>query len=406
MQSIKTAFFIAYKSIVRGHKSTLAFIIFVLSLSFFNAMFIPGIFSGLLETIIGLEVNTSTADIVVTPQQAPVPKEYIQNEQSVQARIGTIPGVIGTTRTYLSAASLSYDKDKNGVYKHVSAQIIGIDPTESAKTLNINKYLVAGSPLSDTDTDQIVISAALAGGYGLPVPADLGGVKVGDKINVVYANEVARQYTVKGIVNITFGTALSNTYITAKEAESVLSTSNQASQILVKVDDAHSLAYYKQRVQEIVPALQVRTYQDLLAVIQSVLDAFTLIALIVSIISILVATITIFVMIYINAMSKRREIGILKAIGIRGSIIVYSYIFQALFYVLCGAGIGLAFIFGVLLPYLSVYPIQLPFGPMIITFGATLITETLLGFLIAGFFSGLIPSRIVTRQKILKSIWG
>jgi putative ABC transport system permease protein len=407
MNGLKTAFFIAYKSIVRGRRGTLVLMLLILSLSFFNMLFIPAVFSGLLDTIIGLEVNTSTSDIVVTPQEEPVPKSYIQNQEAVQASIRTIPGVLGTTRTYLTPASLSYDKNKDGVYKRVTAQVYGIDPAEASQALDINKYLVEGQPLAPGDTDQIVISAAIAGGRGLPVPSDLGGANVGDKIDVVYGNGVSRQYTIKGIVNITFGTALSNAYISAREAESVLSTANQASQVLVKVDTGtHPLIYYKARIQELVPNLKVQTYQDLLAVIQSVLDAFTLIAAIVSAISVAVAAVTIFVMIYINAVSKRRQIGILKAIGIKENVIVYSYVLQSLFYVFCSVITGLLFVFGILLPILTAHPIMLPFGPLIMAFGATLIGESIAIFFIAGFLSGLIPARIVAREKILQAIWG
>ncbi len=407
MNSLRTAAFIAYKSVVRGRKGTLALMMLILSLSFFNMMFIPGVFSGLLSTITGLLTNTSTSDLVVTPQQTPVPKAFIQNEAQVRAQIKTIPGVVGTARTYLSAGSISYDKDKNGVYKSVSAQIIGIDPSTVDDALSLKQYLVAGQFLSDTDTDQILLPAALAGGYDLPVPSDLGGAKVGDKVNVVYGNGIMRTYTVKGIVSITFGTALTNTYITAREAESVLSASDAASQILVKVDTkAHPLAYYKGRIQSLVPNLKVQMYTELLAVIQSVLDAFTLIAAIVSLISVIVATVTLFVMIYINAVSKRRQIGILKAIGIKENIIVYSYVFQAIFYVSCGVVLGLGIVFGAIEPLLRLYPIRLPFGPLLLSFSFMLAAESVAAFFVAGFFAGLVPARIVAREDILSAIWG
>jgi putative ABC transport system permease protein len=121
---------------------------------------------------------------------------------------------------------------------------------------------------------------------------------------------------------------------------------------------------------------------------------------------VLVAGITIFVMIYINAISKRRQIGILRAIGIKQNIIVYSYVLQALFYVLCGVCLGLLFVFGVLQPFLSVYPITLPFGPLVLSFSVTLIVESVIGFLFAGLLAGYLPARLVARQDILKAIWG
>ncbi len=406
MESLTTSFFIAYKSVSRGRKSTFALMMLILCLSFFNMIFIPGVFSGLLNTIIGLEVDTYTSHIIIAPERDPLPKAFIPNQAALRAQLATIPGVVATVRTYLTAASISYDKDKNGVFKRVSAQIIGVDPSDFNKTLTVNHYVVAGKFLGDDDTDQIVLAAAVAGGYDLPEPNDLGGAKVGDKVQVVYGNGVTRTYTVKGITNILFGPALTNVYITAKEAQSILSTSDSASQILVRVDDESKVDYYKTRVRMIAPSLFVQSYFDLLTAIKPVLDAFTVIALVVSVISVLIAAITIFVMIYINAVNKRRQIGILKAIGIKERIIIFSYVMQSIFYVLCGIAVGLVAVFGILLPILSVYPIRLPFGPLQLSFSVPLVLESMVGFLVAGFLSGFIPARIVTREEILKAIWG
>ncbi len=406
MNSVRTAFFIAYKSIVRGRKGTFALMMLILTLSYFNMLFVPGVFAGLLNTILAAEINTSTAHIIVGPQQHPVPQQFITNQSELRAQIATIPGVVGTVRTYLTAGAISFDPDKNGVFKRVSAQVIGIDPTDTEKIFTLHKYIVAGQFLSDTDTDSIVLPAALAGGYNLPEPTDLGGAKVGDKVQVVYGNGVSRTYTVKGISNIVFGPALVNAYITAKEAESVLSATNDASEVLVKVDDPTRLGYFVSRVQALAPNLHVQSYTDLLTAIQPVLNAFTLIAIIVSVISILVAAVTIFVMIYVNAVNKRRQIGILKAIGIKERVIIYSYVLQSLFYVVCGVCSGSLLVFGIVQPIVAAHPIPLPFGGLTFSFGWMLIVETITGFLIAGFFSGLIPSRIVAREEILKAIWG
>ena len=406
MKNFKTAFFIAYKSITQGRKSTLALMVLILSLSFFNMMFVPGVFSGLLNAILAVEINTATSHIIVSPQQNPLPKEFISNQGQLQANIQTIPGVIASTRTYLTAGSISYDKNKDGVYKTVSASVIGIDPTQSQKVLSLPHYLVAGQFLSDSDTDQIIISEGIAGGYNLPEPTDLGGARVGDKVNVVYGNGIMRTYTVKGITNITFGPALSNTYVTTKEAESVLSASNEASQILVKVSNPNDLNYYKSRIQSMAPNLHVQTYNDLLSAIQSILQAFTLIALIVSAISIAVAAVTIFVMIYVNAVSKRRQIGILKAIGIKERVIIYSYILQSLFYVFCGLIAGLILVFAICSPFIQAHPIKLPFVGATLAFSVTEVGIAIGAFLVAGFLAGLVPSRIVAREEILKAIWG
>lgn len=405
MTGFITAAFIAYKTIVRGRLGTLALMVLILALSFFNMLFIPGVFSGLLETIIGLEVNTYTAHVMVAPQKEPLPKQFVPHETALRAQIETIPGVVGTARTYLTAGSISFDKDKSGVSKSVSAQIIGLDPSEANRILSVREYVVDGTFLDDNDRDSIVIAAAIAGGYDLPQPTDLGGVVAGDKVRVVYGNGVSREYTVKGVTNILFGPALTNVYITAREAESVLGASDQASQILVKAADGGQADALKARIRALAPELSVQTYFDLLTAIKPVLDAFAFIALIVSAISVLVASVTIFVMIYINAVTKRRQIGILKAIGIPDHVIVFSYVFQSLFFVCAGVVAGLGLVFGIILPVLSIHPITLPFGALHLVFGPTLILESIAALALAGFLAGFIPARLVVREDILRSIW-
>jgi len=58
---------------------------------------------------------------------------------------------------------------------------------------------------------------------------------------------------------------LSQVFITAKEAESVLSTYNSASQILVKTDLSNTpLEAYTARIQAMFPNLKVQDYNILL----------------------------------------------------------------------------------------------------------------------------------------------
>jgi len=139
-----------------------------------------------------------------------------------------------------------------------------------------------------------------------------------------------RRYTVKGIYDDAI--RLSQVFITAKEAESILSVYNNASQILVKTDsNADTVGIYTAKIQSMFPHLKVRDYNVFLGSMAAMLTAVNLISTILSVISILVAAIVIFVIIYVNALNKKRQIGILKAIGIKQKIIINAYIIQALF---------------------------------------------------------------------------
>lgn len=405
MQDIKTAAFIAYKSILKGNKSTVALLIFILSLSFLNMMFISGILNGLENLFYRAIIDTFASSVTVNPQEKPQLKQYIINQNEIQSEIQSIPGVIATTRRYSLAGSLAFDKDKNGQFKSVSGPFIGIDPQAEEKVLTISKQMLDGQYLSDTDTDSILLSSSLAGGYGIPAANDLGGARVGDKIQVTYSNGVMRTYRVKGIYDDSIG--IFETFITSREAESVLNVHNSASQILVKTDlNRFPVSAYQKKIQELQPKLVIKTYKDLLGAFKSFLDALGLISVIVSAISILVAAVTIFVIIYVNAINKQRQIGVLKAIGVRERIIVISYVFQSIFYTLCGIVIGSFAVFLILTPLLKAHPINVEFGVLYLIHNPVAIIGGVISLLLAGVLAGLLPSRLVAKQPILKAIWG
>lgn len=405
MHDVKTAAFIAYKSVLKGNKSTITLLIFILSLSFLNMMFISGILNGLESLFYQAIIDTYASNIAVGPQEKPQLKQYIINQNEVQSEIQSIPGVIATTKRYSLAGSISFDKDKNGQFKSVSGAIMGIEPSQDAKVFTLKKLLISGHYLADTDTDSIYLSSAIAGGYGIPAPSDLGGAKVGDKVQITYSNGVMRTYRVKGIYNDSIG--IFETFITAREAESVLNTYNNASQILVKTDlTQHPIDYYQNKIEQLEPKLTVKTYLDLLGSFKSFLGALYLILIIVSAISVLVASITLFVIIYVDAITKRRQIGILKAIGINQRIIILSYVFQAFFYTLCGVVIGSLIVFLVLSPLLTAYPINVDFGYLTLVLTPIIVISGIVSLLLAGLLAGYFPSRLIAKQSILKAIWG
>jgi putative ABC transport system permease protein len=404
---IKVAFFIAYKTISKGHKSTLALIVFILSLSFFNLMFVSGFLSGFSDGIIRSMVETTTAHLVVTPQEEPIKKEYIIDQASVRAGIETIPGIEATTAHYQLGGSFAYDKEQDGVFTYVSAPIIAINQSEEKAVLSVADNIVSGEFPDTLQKDEIILGANLAGGFGTEQSTDLGGVMVGDTVLVVYGNGVSRTYTVRGIFKVTIGSIGGTAYISTKEAEAILSTFNNASEIMVKADlTKYTLDEYVTRIKSLYPELVVETYTTRLATVGILVAAFNIIALIVSVISIIVAAITIFVMIYVNAVSKRRQIGILKAIGIKESIIELSYVIQSIFYATLAVMFGMVIVFFMVVPFLDARPIMMPFGEATLVFTTTGIVINIVSLLVSGLLAGFVPAKMVARENILTSIWG
>ena len=123
-------------------------------------------------------------------------------------------------------------------------------------------------------------------------------------------------------------------------------------------------------------------------------------------IGLVVAAITIFIVIFINAITRRKFIGILKGIGISGEAIEISYIFQSLFYAVIGSSIGLLILYGILVPAVAAHPIDFPFsdGILVAPFDGTAIRIGLL--VLTTVIAGYLPSRMIVRKNTLDSILG
>jgi ABC-type antimicrobial peptide transport system permease subunit len=123
-------------------------------------------------------------------------------------------------------------------------------------------------------------------------------------------------------------------------------------------------------------------------------------------IGIVVASITIFIIIFINALSRRRQIGILKGIGINRGAIEIAYVLQAAFYALLGSGLGVLLTYGFLIGYFEQNPIKFPFsdGILVAPPGETFIRFSVL--FVVTIIAGFLPAWMIVRKNTLDSILG
>lgn len=401
------ALFVARKTISKGSKSTATLLVFILALAFFNLLFITGFLNGFSDGILKSMIDSSTSHIIISPEEYPVRKSYIVNQTSLRKQIETIPGVIATTRHYIVSGSVGYDKGDSGVLQFVAAPVVGVNQLDEKKVISIRDHMVSGIFPDELKDDEVVLGSNLAGGYEAILPVDLGGVRAGDKVHIKYTNGIDKIYTVRGVFNVAIGFSSNNAFISDKEAERILTTYDQASEIMVRVDlQSHTVDEYVERIKLIAPTLKTESYVNRLAAIGILVEAFDSIALIVSFISIVVGAATVFVMVYINAQSKQKQIGILKAIGIRERIIELSYVIQSLFYSMLGIIFGSLFLYFVVMPFLLSHPIEMPFGSayLVLTVKDFIISVILM--LLSSLVAGYTPARMVSKRDILKVIWG
>ncbi len=407
-KDLKVAFFLGYKSIVNGHKSTIVLMIFILSLAFVNLVFLASILNGVTTTLNNQLINNSIANIVIDPQEEPTRKNYIVHTKELRQRIENLPGVVATVAHYNFMATFAYDKNKDGQWKYGSWPIIGVDPEEEPAVTGISEHIIAGDYLEGIGNGDIVLGADIAGGYGAAEEIkSLGGAEVGENVFVNFGNGINRKYTIRGVSKVKFLLVDQNAYITAKEARSILGLSDdRASQIVVKIDKTGNEDKYIEQIKEIAPNLKVRKWSEYTTMINSITGSFGLIVDIVSGIGLAVAATTIFILIYVNTVNKRRQIGILKAIGIKENIIITSYVLQAFFYAIFGIVFGSIIMFCFVNPYFISHPIILPIGDVSLTIKQAQVMQSIISLLVASLVAGFVPAWRAVRENILKAIWG
>jgi putative ABC transport system permease protein len=403
---LRVAFFLVFKAITRGNRYTLVLTILVTTLAFINIIFTSSIMNGAISKAYQQAQENYVSNIVILPT---VDEKYVTQVQQLKMKINTLPGVVSCSSRYAQSGMIRYDPGKDNLDVREKAwNIKSINPVEEVKVTTLQNYMVAGRYLDENDRDQIMMGKEIAGGYGASFQiSSLKGAQVGDEVTIAYGNGVKRDYKIKGIYNTYFPLADLNVFVTEKEMESVLGVHNRASEVLIKTDGSVPERVYIDRLRMMgIEKEQINVWMDFIGYISGLTQTFDIIKGIVTFIGLLVAGITIFIVIFIATVGRRRQIGILKAIGMKERIIILSYIFQAVFYAMLGIIAGLIIINSALVPYFVRNPLPMPIGLVSLALVRQDMAVAILSMLLVSVVAGFIPSWMVTRQNIIKAIWG
>jgi len=403
---IRVALFMFYKAIKRGNKFTLVLTILVTTLAFINIIFTSAFMNGAISKAYQQAKENYVSNIVILPA---TDEKYITQVQQLKTKINTLPGVISCCSRYSISGVIRYDPEKDNIDVREKAwNIKSINPDDELKVTGLQNYLVAGRYLDENDRDQIFMGREISGGYGASFEiSSLKGARVGDEVTITYSNGVKRTYKIKGIYNTNFPLADLNVFITEKEMESILGVHNRASEILIKTDGSVPENVYIDRLRTMgIEKEQINLWLDFIGYISGLTETFDIIKVIVTFIGLVVAGVTVFIVIFIATINRRRQIGILKAIGMKERIIVMSYMFQAAFYALLGVFSGVVLIHALIVPYFIRHPFPMPMGMVSLVLVRQDMVTGVISMLLVSLISGFIPSWMITRQNIIKAIWG
>lgn len=407
--------FLAIRELKRSNPWTTLLIIFVMSLTFLNMVLIGGLLLGLAQGMIGSFKQYYSSDLFITPSPD---KLVIEQTRDVVLAIETIPTLDNYTLRTTVPAKVEYGHrqrtEPTEVVENSQATLTGVNFLKEDRVSNLSKKIIEGEYLNDTDFGAVLVGKNLFEKYSnrpdSSTEQKLKNAQVGSVVNIVVGG-VSKEFTIKGIIGTGNNTIDSRIFMVESAARGMKNQDNlEANEIAIKLHPGSSdsdVREYLSSLLNVNENISIQTADESVPGSSAdITKTFKLLGNLVGVIALIVGAITIFIVIFVNAITRRKYIGILKGIGISANAIEISYVIQSLFYALSGVLFASFFLLGFLKPYLDIHPLVLPIaeGRLAVT-GWDVFTRGII-LIVTSLISGFIPARIVTRQNTLDSILG
>jgi putative ABC transport system permease protein len=397
-KELKVAFLLALRSLQRGGRSSVILTILIIGMCFTNMIFLPSMFSGIGQSITKQLVDYEVSNVLVSPKSG---EQYISDLDATLDLINGMPGVQRASPQYSKGATFKYRQRVLGV------SVRAISPADEKEVSPVYTKMVAGSYLGEGDTGEIIIGKPIAGDPTVreedEFQASLGGVRVGDSITVEYGNGYTKDYRVKGIYLTGWSPVDNAAFVTRTDMELVEGkTLDKANYITVRAKPGYTEQFIKNELLAYGVGVngKVQTMTDLLSKsVGKVLQSFAIINAVSLVVSVIITTVVLFIVITIKTLNSRKQIGILKAIGVDRKVIMHNYGFQVIILGILGIILGIIITL-VLAAYMSVHPIVTPeWSAYLYLTPMDLVINSVILFC-AAVVAGYVPAYQVSREDI------
>lgn len=383
---MRLSFSIALRFLKSGKGQTLL-IVLGISVGVAVQLFIGSLIQGLQINLINTTIGSSS-QITITPTNTEKTiKSY--NRAIYEAKISSTD-IINVSVAVDGSASMDYEKDI------VPILIRGFVLDDADKIYSFNNNLYEGSlPLKK---DEVIIGKELA---------EKSGVNINDKINILIPSRGLVKLTVTGLYDLKI-TSINESWVVTnfETAQDILSLGNIATSIEMQVKEvfkadqvAKDLAYtlstddvrvdnWKDQNQQLLSGLNGQSVSSYM------IQIFVLVAVLLGISSVLA----------ISVVQRSKQLGILKAMGIRDRDASLIFVFQGLMLGVLGAFLGIALGFGLLYSFtkFAVNPDGSPVVPIYINY--SFIGLSGMFAILSAMIASLIPARISSKLNPIEVI--
>ncbi len=413
MNSLKLGMFLAVKTVRHASKWTTALIIAVMLITFLNLVIVSGILVGLIQ---GSEVafrEKYLGDVVASPLEK---KTKVEKAGEIEYTLDGMPDVLGYSARYISGGSIEANyatRKSDDVANKKSVSIRGINPEKEEVVTKLSENVIEGEYLTSADAGKyILVGKDVLAKYSVVADVDssaLRDVEPGTKVRITIGT-TTQEYKVKGILKIKAGDLSSGIFMVDSELRKFANKNiSDVDEIAIKLNKGGNAVKVRDTLLQngFGEYAKIQTFEEgTPAFVINMKQLFGALGTLFGSVGVVVAAITLFIVIFINALTKRRQIGILKGIGITSGTILWSYVFQSMFYAFCGSMLGLLATFGWLKPFFDKNPIDFPFsdGILVADLSTTMIRVATL--IIVAMLAGFIPAWMVVRRNTLNAILG
>jgi putative ABC transport system permease protein len=413
MRNVRIGFLLGLRQIQRANKWTTTLIIFVMMLTFLNLIAVSGVLVGLITGAERAVRAESLGDIVVSEKDG---EKSILDTETFVRELSAFPEIDTYTVRHVGGGTLeaNYKERRNlkGERDIANINITGIDPVLEDAMSGLSKNIIKGEYLNPDEEGYILLGAyyteEFAEQFG-DIFETVSNIEPGVTVRVT-VGETSKEFIVKGIVQSKVDEVSLNSYIPEREFRRLFGrTDRNADKIAIRVKEgASEIAVKDAMVASGLDSLgKIQTFDEgKPKFITDIKNTMNLLGTFIGSIGIVVASITIFIIIFINALSRQRQIGILKAIGVERTAIEIAYVLQAAFYAIAGSSLGALLTYGFLIGYFERNPIKFPFSDGVLVAPPE---ETLLRFIvlfIVTLIAGFAPAAMIVRKNTLNSILG
>ena len=410
--AVRVGLFLGWRQLVRAGKGTTALIVFIMTLTFLNLTMVSGILLGLVEGSSQAYREHYSADLIISEVEN---KRFISHSQEIVSFLRGQPEITAVSPRYLQTgrviANWQEQRSVKDLPDSVGAVIAGIDPDSERQTTDLADKLVAGRYLDRRSFGEVLLGASLLSEYSRGLQDEtLGPVKIGGKVRLVI-NEQTREVTVRGVVKSKIGEVDRRVFMLDRELRQQIGRDDlNVNEIAVKLQPGSQAAAAiagRLKAKGYDEYGQIQTWEEAQgSFFQDLQRTFSILSNFIGSIALAVAAITVFIVILINALARKKEIGIMKGIGVCGRAITLAYVLQALAYAAVGTMFGLALLFGLVKPFFDANPIDFPFSDGILVATASGTAWRVLALFVATALAGWLPARSIIRQNTLKTILG